>query len=55
MRILKISGLIIVLSMGAFLIVFGEHDDSPGAQFLGLLIATAAFWGMFKQLRRNRF
>ncbi len=31
-----------VLSMRVFLVVFGEHDDSPNAQFLGLLIAIAA-------------
>jgi LPXTG-motif cell wall-anchored protein len=25
-------------SFGIFLIIFGEHDDSPGAQFLGLIL-----------------
>jgi len=25
-------------SFGIFLIIFGEHDDSPGVQFLGLIL-----------------
>ncbi len=33
---------ILIISAGAFLIVFGERDDSPGAQGLGLLLVIAS-------------
>jgi drug/metabolite transporter (DMT)-like permease len=29
---------ILVILLGAFLIVFGGYDDSPGAQLLGLVL-----------------
>lgn len=36
--ILKIIGSISLISIGVFLFIFGEKDDSPGAQLLGLII-----------------
>lgn len=29
---------ILIILFGEFLIIFGEHDDSPGAQGIGLIL-----------------
>ena len=48
MTIVKILGSLLALALGIFLVVFGEGDDSPGAQLLGLLIALAGIWSLIK-------
>ncbi|MES2931554.1 MAG: LPXTG cell wall anchor domain-containing protein [Patescibacteria group bacterium] len=37
MKVSKILYVILALSVGIFMIVYGGMDDSPGAQMLGLL------------------
>ncbi|MEY3447913.1 MAG: hypothetical protein RLZZ14_437 [Actinomycetota bacterium] len=39
---------------GAFAIVFGEFDDSPGLQGLGLLLIIFIGYRLFKSLRKSR-
>jgi hypothetical protein len=39
--------------LGAFAIVFGEADDSPGLQGIGLLLVLAVFFSLFKIVKRN--
>ncbi|MFA5359511.1 MAG: hypothetical protein WC349_00920 [Patescibacteria group bacterium] len=34
----KILCFILLIFFGVFMIIYGEHDDSPGAQFLGLIM-----------------
>jgi hypothetical protein len=40
-------------SLGAFAIIFGEADDSPGLQGIGLLLVLAVFFSLFKIVKRN--
>lgn len=42
---------ILTLSLGAFMIVFGEYDDSPGAQGIGLLLVI---WTIVKVIRDRK-
>lgn len=37
-KILSFVGAICAMSFGVFMIIFGEADNSPGAQFLGLIM-----------------
>ncbi len=41
--------LILAIFFGIFLIVYGEKDDSPGAQFLGLIIVVTSIIKIFKR------
>jgi len=42
------SGLVIVF--GVFMFFFGGYDDSPGAQLLGVVLATIGLVGIWKAL-----
>lgn len=53
-RIVEILSYVLMIPAGVFLIVFGEADDSPGAQFLGLVIAALGFWGMIRRRKGRR-
>lgn len=53
MNIVRATSFILAILAGAFLIMFGEHDDSPGAQFLGLLAVIAGIGGMVKLVRKR--
>jgi hypothetical protein len=39
---------ILAIAFGVFMVVYGERDDSPGGQFLGLLAAIAGIVGVRK-------
>ena len=39
--------------LGVFALVFGEADDSPGLQGIGLLLILAVFFSIFKIVKRN--
>ena len=39
--------------IGVFALIFGEADDSPGLQGIGLLIVLAVFFSIFKIVKRN--
>jgi hypothetical protein len=41
MNVSRIIYSIIAVSFGAFLFVYGESDDSPGGQLLGLILAIS--------------
>jgi hypothetical protein len=53
MKLLKIIGLVAVILFGAFAVVFGGYDDSPGAQGLGVIIALAGIVGVYRQVRKK--
>ncbi len=44
---------LLAASLGAFAIVFGEADDSPGLQGIGLLLVLAVFFSLFKIVKRS--
>ena len=48
MRNFKIIYLTLAILFGIFMIIFGEKDDSPGAQFLGLIIVVITIVRIFK-------
>lgn len=50
-KVTKVLGVTLLILAGAFVVVFGEIDDSPGAQFLGLLIIAGGMIVNFKLLR----
>ncbi len=53
MNKLKILYLIIAILFGIFMIVYGEKDDSPGAQFLGLIIIIASIFSFHKSKNKK--
>ena len=53
MKIIKILLFVILISFGAFLFVYGEIDDSPGGQLLGLLVAIIGIVGVIKSSKKN--
>lgn len=44
---------ILIILLGVFLIVFGEKDDSPGAQMIGLVMIVTIIITVIKYLRKN--
>ncbi len=50
--VIKIISLSLLIFLGGALFVYGGYDDSPGAQFLGLIIAIVGTVGVLK--RKNK-
>lgn len=48
MNIARIFFSIFFLAFGVFMIIYGEMDDSPGGQLLGLLVIIASIVGVMK-------
>lgn len=44
---------ILTIFLGIFFIVFGEQDDSPGAQMIGLVMVVAIIITIIKNIRKN--
>lgn len=53
LSIKKLIIFILTLMLGGFLFVFGEYDDSPGAQLLGLLIAVGGFVNLVYRRKKS--
>jgi len=53
MKIIKILGLILVILFGIFLFVYGEYDDSPGGQLLGLILVIVGIVGLIRGKKRT--
>lgn len=51
-KIIKIAFFIFAILFGAFMIVYGEADDSPGGQFLGLLAVIGGVVGIIKSRKK---
>lgn len=45
----------LVLLFGAFMVVYGGYDDSPGAQLLGLLVVIAGIVGIVKSRKKDSY
>lgn len=52
MKIIKILLFIFVISIGVFFVIYGEGDDSPGLQGLGLIAVIGGIVGLIKS--RNK-
>ncbi len=50
--ILAISFGILAIPLGVFAIVYGEFDDSPGGQVLGLVLVIAGIVSIVKARRK---
>ncbi|MCE9541830.1 hypothetical protein K8R03_04740 [Candidatus Kaiserbacteria bacterium] len=53
MNIPRILYSLLALAFGVFMIVYGERDDSPGAQMLGLVLALAGIYGFVKSRKKK--
>lgn len=53
MRMLKPFLMIVGLLFGVCLFFFGGYDDSPGAQFLGLVIVVSCIVGIVRHCRNR--
>jgi FtsH-binding integral membrane protein len=52
-RIWRVILPVLAIALGAFLIVYGGYDDSPGGQLLGLLMVIGAIVGLIKNRKKN--
>lgn len=43
----------LAVGLGIFALVFGEADDSPGLQGIGLILIIAVFFSIFKIVKRK--
>ncbi|MDP3881047.1 MAG: hypothetical protein Q8Q32_02620 [bacterium] len=48
----KVLGFALAIFIGGFLFVYGEYDDSPGAQLLGLLIVVSSIITLIRNKKR---
>ena len=49
MNKIKLLGFVLAILFGAFLFVYGEFDDSPGGQLIGLVIAIIGIVGVIRR------
>ena len=50
---LIIPSFVFNILLGAFMFVFGEADDSPGAQLLGLVVVIIGVCGLISLMRSS--
>jgi hypothetical protein len=50
---IKILVLVAVMSFGAFMIVYGGYDDSPGGQLLGLILLVGGAFAIVKSGKKS--
>jgi len=48
----KVICFILLMLFGALMFVYGEYDDSPGGQMLGLLAVIIGIVGIIKSRRK---
>ena len=41
------------VGLGVVALVFGEADDSPGLQGIGVILVMAVFFSIYKIVRKN--
>ena len=52
MNKMKLFGFIFAIFFGIFMFIYGEFDDSPGGQLLGLILAAIGIIGIAKSLKK---
>jgi hypothetical protein len=53
-RTIKLLLSLLAIGFGAFMVVYGGYDDSPGAQLLGLLLAIGGIVGGIRTWRNRK-
>ena len=53
MNKMKMLFSILAILFGAFLFVYGEIEDSPGGQLMGLVVAIIGIVGVIKSRKKN--
>jgi len=53
MNKIRITYSIFAILFGAFMFVYGEYDDSPGAQGLGVLAIIGGITGIVKSRKKK--
>ena len=51
---MKYFAVILAIALGVAVIVYGGHDDSPGAQLIGVLLIVGAVVLSVRMVRRSR-
>jgi drug/metabolite transporter (DMT)-like permease len=51
----KIFFSILAILFGVFIFVYGGHDDSPGAQLLGVIVVIGGIIGIIKSNIKTNF
>ncbi len=49
----KITFSILTIAFGVFMVVFGERDDSPGAQMLGLIFFVSGIVSLIRGRKKS--
>ena len=50
---IKLASFVLLILLGGFMVVYGEMDDSPGGQFLGLVAIVVGIMGIVKSRKLN--
>ena len=50
-NIIKLSCFVLAIAFGAFFVVYGEYDDSPGGQLIGVLAVIIGIVGGIRTIR----
>jgi len=53
MNKIKALSFVILILFGIFMFVYGEYDDSPGGQLLGLLAVVVGIIGVIKSRKKT--
>jgi hypothetical protein len=53
MRLLRIGIRALGVGLGVFALIFGEADDSPGLQGVGMILLMSVFFSIFKIVKRR--
>ena len=49
----KILCFVLAILFGIFMFVYGEYDDSPGGQLLGVIVAIIGIVGLIKSKKKT--
>jgi len=49
----RILYFVLAILLGVLMFIYGEYDDSPGAQLLGLLVAISGIIGLVKNKKKT--
>ena len=52
-QIIKIIGFILLILIGILMFVYGEYDDSPGGQLIGVIVGIIGIIGIIKTKRKT--
>ena len=53
MNKIKLLGFVLAVLFGVFMFIYGEYDDSPGGQLLGLVVAIIGIVGVIRNRKKT--